>query len=106
MNVVTLHNDKPVTPANLIWENPPEKPRRGRYAEFAQALNARPGEWAVFATFDANLKKRGWVASNSINSGKFVDFPKGHFEAVSRTLGGTTRVYIRSTTANLSAVTA
>lgn len=106
MNIVTLHNDKPVTPANLVWENPPEKPRRGKHAEFAQALRTRPGQWAVFTTTDANHKRTGWSAANGINSGKFVDFPKDEFQAVTRTIDGTTRVYVRALAANLTAVTA
>ena len=106
MNIVTLHSDKPDTPANLVWENPPDKPKRGKHAEFAQALRSRPGQWAVFATFDPAKKKSGWAASNCINSGKLIDCPKGHFQAVTRSVDGTTRVYVRATAANLSAVTA
>lgn len=106
MNVVTLHSDKPVTPANLVWQNPPEKPRRGRHAEFAEALRSRPGQWAVFATFDPTRKKSGWAASNCINSGKLVDFPKGEFQAVTRSVDGVTRVYVRAIVPALTAVTA
>ena len=106
MNIVTLHNDKPVTPANLVWENPPEKPRRGKHAEFAQALLTRPGQWAVFTTLDAAKKKTAWSAANGVNSGKFVDFPKDEFQAVTRTIDGTTRVYVRALAVNLAAVTA
>lgn len=106
MNVVTLHSDKPVTPANLVWADPPAKPKRGRHAEFAEALRSRPGQWAVLATFDGTEKKRGWSTSNGINSGKYIDFPKGAFQAVTRSVDGTTRVYVRATAANLSAVTA
>lgn len=106
MNVVTLHNDKPVTPANLVWENPPDKPRHGKHAEFAQALRTRPGQWAVFTTLDAAKKKTAWSAANGVNSGKFVDFPKDEFQAVTRTIDGTTRVYVRALAANLAAVTA
>ena len=106
MNIVTLHNDKPVTPANLVWENPPEKPRRGKHAEFAQALRTRPGQWAVLTTADATQKRACWATANSVNSGKFTDFPKDELQAVTRTIDGTTRVYVRALAANLAAVTA
>jgi hypothetical protein len=106
VNVVTLHHDKPVTPANLVWENPPEKARHGKHAEFAQALRTRPGQWAVFTTVDPGQKRRGWAAANSINSGRLIDFPKDEFQAVTRSTDGTTRVYVRALAANLAAVTA
>lgn len=106
MNLVTLHSDKPVTPANLVWENPPEKPKRGAHAEFAEALRTRPGQWAVLATFSDANKRRGWGTSNGVNSGKYVDFPKGQFQAVTRTIDGTTRVYVRALAANLASVSA
>lgn len=98
MNVIKLHQDKPVTAANLVWEEPPSKVGRGgKYADFAQALRENPSRWAVIATFDSTAKKSGWAKSNTINSGKLIDFRDvaGRFEAACRTVNGETRVYVR-----------
>jgi hypothetical protein len=98
MNVIKLHQDKPVTAANLVWEQPPAKTGRGgKYADFAQALRENEGRWAILATFQAAEKKSGWSKSNIINAGKLIDFrdDEGRFEAVCRTVNGETRVYVR-----------
>ncbi|HEY1179339.1 MAG TPA: hypothetical protein VGF17_24555 [Phytomonospora sp.] len=96
MNLIKLHQDKPVTAANLVWEEPPAKTGRGgKYAEFAQALRENPGRWAVMATFRAGDKKRGWSLSNHVNAAKFVDFRDGTFEATCRSVDDETRVYVR-----------
>lgn len=102
MNVIRLHSDKPVTAANLVWENPPERNRRtGKYADFAQALRENPDRWAVIATFPADQKKRGWALSNTINSGKLIDFPAREFQALCRTGNGETRVYVQHCTSTV-----
>lgn len=106
MNVITLHQDKPVNAANLVWEEPPSKNgKAGKYAEFAAALRSNSGRWAVLATFPASNKKRGWSTSNSINSAKLIDFrdDNGRFEAVCRSTGDETRIYVRFL-ANVKAV--
>lgn len=104
MNVIRLHSDKPVSAANLVWENPPERIRTGKYAEFAQALRENPSRWAVIATFATAEKKRGWALANVINAGKLIDFPKGQFRATCRTLNGETRVYVSHTSPNMNVV--
>lgn len=99
MTVITLHTDKPVTAAGLIWENPPERSTAGKYAAVAQALRENPNQWAVVRTFDAHHRSQGWRFSNTINSGtKLADFRAnrdGHFKALCRTANGETRVYVR-----------
>lgn len=98
MNIITLHQDKPITAANLVWEEPPTKHARGgKYAEFAQALRQNPGRWAVLATLPAARKKTAWSSSNGINSGKLIDFrdDNGTFESRVRSTGDETRIYVR-----------
>lgn len=99
MNVIKLHSDKPITAANLVWEEPPTtEHRHGKYADFAQALRENPGRHAVIATFPAGNKKRGWSLSNTINSGKLIDFrhtDDGTFKAVCRSTGDECRVYVQ-----------
>lgn len=104
MSVITLNNsiDQTVTPADLIWEDPPAlKTATGRYAKIAAALRGKPGQWAVLRTYGATpgQKRRGWGFASSINGGKFIDFRStiaGHYEATARTSGdGTIRVYVR-----------
>lgn len=101
MSHITLYKESTPTPEHLVWENPPEKPRTGKYAGIAAALKQRANDWAVLATFTAEKKARAWHLSNSINTAKPIDFKPtetGHFEAVTRTIGDTSRVYIRFTT--------
>ena len=99
MNVIKLHSDKPVTAANLVWEEPPTtEHKHGKYADFAQALRENPGRHAIIATFSADRKRSGWGLSNSINSGKLVDFrpsDAGAFKATCRSTGDECRVYVR-----------
>lgn len=47
------------------------------YAEFAAALRARPGEWAVWPVRSMN---QGHVRSNVIQ-GRYVALPRGEFQA-------------------------
>ncbi len=97
MSVITLHQDHTPNAAELVWENPPAKTRRSKYADVAAALKENPGQWAVLRTVDANHKKSIWSMTGHIHSGKYVDFqdPHGRFEACARTINGTTRLYAR-----------
>ena len=98
MNVIKLHQDRPVTAANVVWENPPSLANRaGKYADFTQALRENPGQWAVITTLGPTEKRRAWGMSNSINAAKLVDFrdDQGRFEATCRSGNSETRVYVR-----------
>ncbi|MGC0143186.1 hypothetical protein [Pseudactinotalea sp. Z1732] len=101
MSVITLNStDRTITPADLVWENPPERKQdAGIYAAVAAALKAKPGQWAVLRTFKSASKRRAWSFASVINSGKLVDFrntPGGGFEATARTSDdGSVRVYVR-----------
>lgn len=98
-SLITLHTNQPVNPAELVWENPPERTSTGKYAAVARALRAHPGQWAVVRTLDTAHKKAGWSFSNGINTGtKLADFradESGRFEARCRTVSGETRIYVR-----------
>lgn len=76
----------------LVFEGPPP-PRASRpeLREVAQALRARPGEWARVGQF----VQADMLAAN-IKRGKPVVFaPKGSFEAVSRRINGEFFLYAR-----------
>lgn len=112
MNIIKLHSDKPVTAANLVWEEPPTtEHKHGKYADFAQALRENPGRHAIITTFPAESKKRGWSLSNTINAGKLVDFRPGDtgaFKATCRSTGDECRVYVQfvAATAGVTVVSA
>lgn len=97
MNVITLHNDQPINAAGLVWEDPPQRKKTGKYGAITAALRERPGRWAVVRTLDSTDKKQAWSFSNTISSGKLIDFRStdGRFEAVCRSTNGESRVYVR-----------
>ncbi|QPR39542.1 hypothetical protein [Brevibacterium casei] len=62
---------------------PPKLTQASKYRDDADTLRAHPGEWAQL-NLD-HLKPASRVKySNSINSGKLQDFPRGDFEAMTR----------------------
>lgn len=92
---ITVLRDTAITPAGLVWEDPPAKKNQsGKYAALAAALRERPGQWAVVRTYDTTQSKRAWGFCGSIRVGKLVDL-RGGFEAVARTVGSEVRVYAR-----------
>lgn len=79
---------------DIVWEDPPESAlnvrRRTPYTEFAQALRAQPGKWAIMPgarTTEGSAKN---MAQNVLR-GKMRDFPKGEFE----TAVDGAKVYVR-----------
>lgn len=103
MSIITLTPTAPVSPADLIWEEPPapKNASTGAYAGVAAALKARPGEWAVLRTFGSTTseKKRAWGAASRFQSKPPIDMrptSEGRFEATSRSCDdGRVRVYVR-----------
>lgn len=82
----------------IKWEEPPHRRTRkgsGRHAAIAAQLQSRPGEWAVIDTFDSPGNAAG-MAWNINNPKRMVAYqPAGAFEAVSRTVDGEYRLYVR-----------
>lgn len=84
--------------SNITWQDPPATARRGRptdpaILEFAAALRRRSGQWAVLPKeFPTNV--RSGAAAQSIRKGSAA-FPKGEFEAASRTVDGAAKVFVR-----------
>lgn len=67
-------NDAP----NIVWQDPPAD-GRSRWAEVANALRARPGQWALVASGASSS------LATQIRSGRRVAFrPARSFEATSR----------------------
>ncbi|WP_293783610.1 hypothetical protein [uncultured Aeromicrobium sp.] len=91
---ITVLRPRDVSPAGLVFEEPPARTNVGRYAEIAAALRERPGRWAVVKTWPAERKKAAWSFASHVNSGKLADM-RGGFEATARTIDGQTRVYVR-----------
>jgi hypothetical protein len=84
---------------SIAWEEPPadgrgQHERIAPWPEIADALKARPGEWARVTEGQKATTAR--TLAYRINTGKFVSFrPAGAFEAVSRKQGDGTFVYAR-----------
>ena len=79
----------------LRWEDPPLS-RRGLNAwwqEAAAKLRAKPGTWAILCVV-ATLRRAQHLAWR-IRDGRLVNFGKGKFEAVARTVDDEHRVYAR-----------
>lgn len=82
----------------IRWENPPPSLRDGagrkrsdRFSDVAAELRAHPGRWAVIE--EAAERKQSALA-NHIRQGAILAFaPAGDFDAVSRRVGGSNRVY-------------
>jgi len=73
---------------------PPPTSKKNVQNEIADALKARPGEWAVVRIADSVSK--GTSASNYIRAAKSsVYHPAGSFESVYRCVDGEHRVYAR-----------
>lgn len=86
----------------IIFEEPPARESgpgmgragTGKYAEIAQRLKVRPGEWAIVATFDR--RNTAHMLAYRIKRGVQYAFrPAGAFEATSRTMDGEHRTYAR-----------
>jgi hypothetical protein len=84
----------------IRWEEPPKKhgnasaSRPSKYSAAAEALRARPGEWAVVAE-DMRSGSAGSLA-NRIRTGAGPFGPAKQFEAKSvGPVGGSVRVYAR-----------
>lgn len=78
--------------AHITFENPPAD-RRGRHGKdwdaVADALRARPGEWALVATTSPSL-------SAEIKNGRRAAFrPPGAFESTVRKNGKKHDIYVR-----------
>lgn len=78
----------------IVWvSQPPPRSRRTlhvKHSEFAAALRDRPGQWALFGTFQSS-----GVAAQ-IRDGALAAFrPAGTFEATSRTTDAGIDIYAR-----------
>jgi hypothetical protein len=95
---------QPAAPADIAtilrWEDPPPRDARGRtaypppdskYADLADELRARPGEWALIYNGD---KTRATHLATTIRLGQIPVFARD-FDAVTRTIAGRTRTYAR-----------
>ncbi len=73
-------------PDEIVWQTPPthalQQQRRTKYDEFADALKARPGEWAVLPGTKATVDSAKSTAMN-IRNGRMSAFkPKGKWDVV------------------------
>lgn len=77
---------------DMTWEEPPayDNPSVPTREEFAKALSARPGRWAVVARQDRLVRAEGHA--ERINSGR--EYGAG-FEGLVRKVGSEHRVYAR-----------
>jgi hypothetical protein len=67
---------------------------RARHRPAADALRARPGEWAHVTTHSTAQSSAS--LAYAIRAGKYAAYtPAGHFEARARTVDGEHRVYVR-----------
>lgn len=83
----------------IRFEDPPTPHRRGpskEYQAIAEALRARPGEWAIIHDHAAEGSSRN-VAVRIKNGTCRAFRPAGAFDAVSRRVEGRFRVYARYT---------
>lgn len=79
----------------ILWEEPPaeaeDSGKRSRYREFAAALRAHPGRWAVLPTTSKTVSSAKNTATN-IRLGKVSGFtPRGAFETKTHE----TKIYVR-----------
>lgn len=77
----------------IRWEDPPPKDGRHDWPAIVKMLKARPGEWAMVATY-----LRATVAAataRNVRDGKYWGIEAGVIEAVSRTVHGECRIYAR-----------
>ena len=70
---------------HIVWETPPETAlrsrRHGQYTEFAAAVRARPGAWAIMPGTKTSSESARSAAQN-LRRGKMKDFAKGQYEVV------------------------
>lgn len=82
---------------DIIFEEPPASRRRGAnvsYQDATATLKSRPGEWAIVRI--APTGNSADSTAHQIRVGILKSFrPAGHFDAVSRVIDGTFRVYAR-----------
>ncbi|TXS35089.1 hypothetical protein [Streptomyces sp. t39] len=83
----------------LVFEKPPgllifEAPPRTKHLQAAEAVRARPGEWARIGCYGSRdaAASVAWQIRKGVRS---AWRPVGAFQAVSRTVGGEFRVYVR-----------
>ena len=74
--------------SDLVWEDPPA-PIKGsakwhRYADVAESLKAKPGQWARVGEFTQPSQAGG--LSSRIKSGRDAFCPRGSFESTMRTI--------------------
>lgn len=75
---------------DIVWEDPPEEVlfkhanRGGKYVDFALALKAIPGKWAVAPAEMGTTVGAAQGAAQNIRAGKIKGFTKGYYEAVAK----------------------
>lgn len=77
---------------DIKWENPPtSRVGKGKHNDFAAALRARPGEWALLSDDTASQ------TVTAVNTGRTTSFaPRGSFEAQGQSVGpNRSRVWVR-----------
>lgn len=82
--------------SELKFETPPAQRRItwGRHHEVASKLRAKPGEWAVVGVYNASNTAAS--IARQVNRGAMTAYqPAGSFEAMSHTVDGEPRVYVR-----------
>lgn len=88
----------------IRWEDPPayysgatkaRKPRRANeWRNAARLMQERPGDWALVDEGEQFTEVGG--LANQIRKGRLAAFrPAGHFEAATRVVAGSHRVYAR-----------
>lgn len=78
----------------IVWEEPYGRAGRTEWQPIAEALRARPREWARVKT--GAKKSTGATLAARIKTGAIAPFrPAGAFEAKSRTIEDGTAVYAR-----------
>lgn len=90
-----MHRFTSVVHMEIEWKDPPAVQPWGRWQAhdkaFAEALKARPDEWAVYRR--ANDRSTAYVAASYIRTGRRTAFEKGAFEA--RIDKSTNEVFVR-----------
>ena len=75
-----------------------EPPRRVESRQaFADALRARPGEWALLGKYDTPgvMRQEAYAIRHVLDPKDQPFAPAGSFEAISRSMCGEHRIYVR-----------
>ena len=76
--------------SEFVFVDGPPNTSRVIHPEFASALKARPGEWAIWPV-EFKSQKSAYSTASNIRRGFLKSFPTGQFEAVTTNM----KVYVR-----------